>query len=224
MSPIRIALNTPNDSLQSIFSEIGTILLGEQADTTIVIPRIEDSDQKISYRIAFGNPLRNVEPTPIELPFPKGREYRIIQGNNTNYTHSTDYSRYAIDFSLSVGDTIASSTDGFVVGVIDDYSLGGKDSKWRPYSNYITIYEPISGIYFQYVHLYHKGSFVVVGDTVTSGQPIGIVGMTGQTTVPHLHFNVLIPAESSDGIKSIPVEFVEGYIGTELKKGDIVRK
>jgi len=224
MSPIRIALNTPNDPLQSIFNEIGTILLKENADTTIVIPRIDDSDQEISYRIAFGNPFRDVEPTPIELPFPDGREYLIIQGNNTNYTHNNDYSRYAIDFSLSVGDTIASSSDGFVVGVIDDYSRGGKESKWRPYSNYITIYDPKSGLYFQYVHLNHKGSFVVVGDSVSSGQPIGIVGMTGQTNVPHLHFNVLIPSISNEGIKSIPVEFVEGYIGTELKKGDIVRK
>lgn len=224
LSPIQIELRSSNDSLQSIFEKNGAITLDAKVDSTLLFPSFGQSEVGIGYQIHLGDPSGQIKPSMVDLPFPEGREYRIIQGYDTQFTHNTDYSRYAIDFGMGVGDTVTSSTGGFVVGVVDAYSRSGSGSEWRPFSNYITVYDPNSGIFFQYVHLKYKGSFVAVGDTVVAGQPIGLVGMTGQTTVPHLHFNVLVPQHAGGGLKSIPIDFLQGYKGEDLKSGDIVRR
>jgi len=224
MSPVRIHLESSHDNIQEVFQGLNPIILDQNADTTLYFSISEHFEDDIRYQIFLGSHKKEIQQSKIELPFPKGKTYNIIQGNNTNHTHNTDYSRYAIDFNLSVNDTISSVSDGFVVGVIEDYKYGGKGPEWRSYGNFITVYDSESGVFYQYVHLTHKGSFVAVGDKISAGQPIGLSGETGQTDTPHLHFNSLVPVEGKDKMISIPVEFVEGYKGIELKKNDIVKK
>ncbi|MGJ8734917.1 MAG: M23 family metallopeptidase, partial [Cellulophaga sp.] len=189
-----------------------------------VFSQVNKIKNDIRFSSRLGSLSKKIEQIELELPFPINMEYKVIQGNNTNHTHSSDWSRYAVDFDLKKNDTICSATNGFVVGVVDKYELGGEGDKWKPYGNYITIYEPISGLFTQYVHLVKNGSFVKVGDEVISGQVIGLSGETGQTDIEHLHFNCLIPANSNDGLKSIPFKFKEGYISEKLNKNDIVKK
>lgn len=153
--------------------------------------------------------------THYTYPFPKGWWYKIIQGYNGSYSHNSDYSRYAIDFALAVGDTVCAARDGIVVGVIEGYNVGGKDRKYRDYANFITLYHK-DGTFTQYVHLKKNGAFVTIGDTVKASQPIGLAGMTGFTSIPHLHFNTLKPTR--DGVKSFPVRFFQKK-GEDLKKG-----
>ena len=160
----------------------------------------------------------------MSLPFLKGKSYKIVQGYNGVYSHNTDYSRYAIDFGLKDNDTICAADDGYVVGVIKDYKIGGTDKRLEQFANYITLYHPQSGLYTQYVHLKYNGSLVKVGDIVLQGQAIGLAGMTGYTSIAHLHFNVLVPYPPKDGFKSIPIEFFEHYAGNNLRVNDIVRK
>ena len=121
-----------------------------------------------------------------------------------------------------VGDTICAVYDGVVVGSIDKYEYGGSHKRWRKYANYITLYHPELGIYTQYVHLVKNGGLVNLGDTVVMNQPIALSGLTGWTDVEHLHFNVLVPDE--EGMHSYPVDFIEGYKGKELKRGNVIRK
>ncbi|NVJ86675.1 MAG: M23 family metallopeptidase [Algoriphagus sp.] len=224
MCPIRIWLSSDHPTIKPMVDPLSPILLEEKKDTTLVFSDLKGFKDDISYHIVMGDPEKEIVQLPIELPFPKNKTYKIIQGNNSNYTHNSDFSQYAIDFNLKVKDTVTSVSDGYVVGVIDQYRHGGKEEKWRPFGNFITIYNPDSGLFFQYVHLTHQGSFVQVGDQIKIGQPIGLAGMTGQTDVAHLHFNSLIPIKGRDGIKSHPVEFKEGYNGQALKKGDRVKK
>lgn len=170
----------------------------------------------------MGNPNEPVHKKAINLPFRKGNKYKIIQGYNGSFSHTSEYSKYALDFNLNEGDTICAVSNGYVVGVIEGYSRGGKSKRWRDYGNYITMFHPKMNLYTQYVHLMHNGSFVEVGDYVKSEQAIGLSGKTGQTDVEHLHFNVLKPNNS--GMESTRIEFQEGYKGVNLKKGDWVEK
>ena len=52
-----------------------------------------------------------------DLPFLKGKRYRILQGQNTNFTHKGDFSRYAIDFKMNIGQTICAIREGVVIKV-----------------------------------------------------------------------------------------------------------
>lgn len=153
--------------------------------------------------------------THYTYPFPKGWWYKIIQGYNGSYSHNSDYSRYAIDFALAVGDTVCAARDGIVVGLIKDYKVGGKDRKYRDYANFITLYHN-DGTFSQYVHLKHNGVLVALGDTVKSSQPIGLSGMTGFTSTPHLHFNTIKPTAGKT--VGFPVKFME-IDGEKIIKG-----
>jgi murein DD-endopeptidase MepM/ murein hydrolase activator NlpD len=57
------------------------------------------------------------------------------------------------------------------------------------YGNYITI-DHGNGWYTRYAHMVEKTP-LKEGDVVTAGQQIGKVGSTGNSTGPHLHFEVL---------------------------------
>lgn len=223
-SPLRFWIKSSDNDLNAEFKKINPITIKAENDTILTFKNIKKSTGKISFANRLGDTSKETKNIQLALPFPNGKKYKVIQGNSTTYTHNTDYSMYAVDFDLKINDTICSATSGFVVGVVDKYKYGGKDEKWRDYGNYITIYEPNSGIFTQYVHLIKKGSFVKVGDKIELGQVIGLSGMTGQTDIEHLHFNCLVPIDSEDGLKSIPYEFIGGYKSTELKKGDLIKK
>jgi murein DD-endopeptidase MepM/ murein hydrolase activator NlpD len=148
-------------------------------------------------------------------PFPRGKSYKIIQGYNGSFSHNKVDSRYAVDFSLAVGDTVCAAQDGLVMSVLQENTIGGRTLKYRPYANYITLYHA-DGLITQYVHLAPNSALVEAGDEVKKGQPIGLSGETGFTDGPHLHFNVYRP--DLEGTKSAPIIF-EKAAGKELKKG-----
>ena len=221
--PLRIWIKTPTKELQRQFDAITPIVLTALSDSTFYFKITEKSQVSMDFNSLLGDTTRVIKEQKIRLPFPKGKSYKVIQGYDMLPTHNTPFSKYAIDFSLKIKDTICAATDGYVVGVIKDYKYGGWDSEWRDHSNYITIYDPTTGIFTQYAHLVHQGSFVKLGDKVTKGMPIGLSGMTGQTNIEHLHFNCLKPVNTKGGLQSIPIEFEEGYIGKNLKKGELVK-
>ncbi|NOQ75261.1 MAG: peptidoglycan DD-metalloendopeptidase family protein [Crocinitomix sp.] len=66
-------------------------------------------------------------------------------------------------------------TDG-----IKEYGLG----------NYIGIYHPSSNTYSYYGHLKTNSVIVKVGEVVSAGQTIAEVGSSGNSTDPHLHFEL----------------------------------
>ena len=167
--PIRVVLESDQPHLHDDFQNLGIIELMAKKDTVIKIyqPEKIDVNTKFNYKWFLGSLTKKVEKLEIGFPFLEKYSYTIIQANNTNYTHNTDYSRYAVDFDLKTNDTICAATNGVVVGVVEKYKHGGIGEKWNDFGNYITIYEPKSGIFTQYVHLVENGSFVQVGDKVS---------------------------------------------------------
>ncbi len=66
------------------------------------------------------------------------------------------------------------------------------------------------GVYAMYAHLQPGSIRVKAGDHVTPGQVIGLVGNTGNSSEPHLHFQ-LMSAKSPLGGEGLPYTFATFY-------------
>ncbi|MGX2993535.1 M23 family metallopeptidase [Streptomyces sp. JNUCC 64] len=91
-----------------------------------------------------------------------------------------------VDFSVPAGTPLKAVGPGTVV------SAGWAGA----YGNQVII-QHADGRYSQYAHLSQLG--VAAGQSVTGGQQIGLAGSTGNSTGPHLHFEIRTsPAYGSD--------------------------
>ena len=153
------------------------------------------------------------------LPFLKGKRYKILQGQNTNFTHKGSFSKYAIDFKMNVGQEVCAIRDGLVIKIKEDSNIGGRDKKYRDKANLIIIAHS-DGTFAQYVHLKKDGVLVNKSQIVKKGQVIGYSGNTGMSTEPHLHFAVYKPTKN--GFVSIP--YILNSIPTKrYRKGKFAR-
>ncbi|SCX84314.1 LysM domain-containing protein [Streptomyces sp. 136MFCol5.1] len=110
--------------------------------------------------------------------------------HTTNYRASganwSSGSHTGIDFPVSTGTSVKAITSGTVVTA----GWGGA------YGNEVVV-KHADGHYSQYGHL--SALSVSVGQTLSTGQQIGLSGATGNVTGPHLHFEVRTgPAYGSD--------------------------
>jgi murein DD-endopeptidase MepM/ murein hydrolase activator NlpD len=99
--------------------------------------------------------------------------------------------RNAIDFIVPENTPVLAAANGIVASVKDDSTIGGPNPIYWKYTNFITIMHS-NEEYSRYDHLAPRSSKVKVGQTVSEGQEIAKVGMTGYTFLPHLHFHVFI--------------------------------
>jgi murein DD-endopeptidase MepM/ murein hydrolase activator NlpD len=217
--PLRFFLRSEDADVNEIVNAISPILLEPKSDTSINIKDKGDLAGKINLAVKWGNPELPIHSTQIKsLPYPKGKSYKLLQGNNSNPTHNHAGSRYAFDFTLKIGDTITSTQDGYVIGVIDGYKGWGMSDKWKSFGNQIIIYDTVSHLFTMYGHFKQHGGLVEVGEYVKIGQPIALSGKTGQTTEEHLHFNVLQADSGTKGLKSYPLDSIGNYKVQELKR------
>jgi murein DD-endopeptidase MepM/ murein hydrolase activator NlpD len=135
------------------------------------------------------------------LPYPKGENHFLIQGYNSWFSHK---GRLGLDFKMKKGSDVAAARDGVVVGLQEDFTKGGVHKKYYRRSNYITVRHRDGSQAF-YGHLLYKGVLVNIGDTVRTGQVIGLSGSTGYSALPHLHFMVWSP--SAQGRRQQPTRF-----------------
>ena len=84
-----------------------------------------------------------------------------------------------VDIAAPKGTTVFTAAEGRIVRT--GYDAGG-------YGNFIEVRHP-NGLSTVYGHLSRVD--VASGDAVTPGQRIGLVGSTGYSTGPHLHFEVI---------------------------------
>ncbi len=101
-----------------------------------------------------------------------------------------------VDIGASYGTNIYAADGGIVVTSEESYSYG----------NYVMIAHG-NGRYTLYAHMSRR--LVSVDDTVKQGDVIGLVGMTGYATGPHLHFEVYENEARVD-----PLQFFSNYVIT----------
>jgi murein DD-endopeptidase MepM/ murein hydrolase activator NlpD len=144
------------------------------------------------------------ETSPYKLPWHAGVS-RILSQGNRSFTSHQGLHLYAWDFVMPNGSEILAAREGVVLETEQSYSTLGLTG------NYVLL-RHADGEISGYFHIQHNGALVKVGDPVKQGQAIALSGMTGQTTLPHLHF-VVFNAEKT---ASIPISFQEVDTGVPL--------
>lgn len=96
-------------------------------------------------------------------------------------------------YGNSTGVPVVASASGTVVSVSRSY---------RGYGHMVLI-DHGGGLRTRYAHMQSGSITVYVGQKVSMGQQIGRIGSTGNSTGPHLHFEVLL-----NGVKKNPLNYV----------------
>jgi murein DD-endopeptidase MepM/ murein hydrolase activator NlpD len=127
---------------------------------------------------------------------PEGRP--VVQGFISSYfgerndpiTGREEFHK-GVDFAGNEGDSVVAVAAGVV-------TWSGERSGW---GNLVEI-DHGKGYVTRYAH--NERTLVAVGQTVTRGQPIALMGSTGHSTGPHVHFEVL-----HNGRQVNPIAFIE---------------
>ncbi len=126
----------------------------------------------------------------LQKPYLNGRISSPFGPRSLGYHYGVDIIALA---GSCYGDDIYAAADGVITKARPEGGNG--------YGKYVEITHD-NGIVTLYAHMSQVN--VAVGDTVKAGDIIGLVGSTGYTTGPHLHFEVSINGEKVD-----PELFVE---------------
>ena len=128
--------------------------------------------------------------------WPSSDSYYVTSLFGTRYHPILHYWRthYGIDIGASYNTNIYASDGGVVVTSESSYSYG----------NYVMIAHG-NGRYTLYAHMNKR--LVSVDDVVKQGDVIGLVGSTGYSTGPHIHFEIIENGERVD-----PLQYFSNYV------------
>ncbi|GMO27527.1 MAG: M23 family metallopeptidase [Termitinemataceae bacterium] len=122
-------------------------------------------------------------------------------GENADPFTGQIYVHKGIDLSTyRQGDPIVATADGQVVTM--DYDAGG-------FGNYVIIRHK-HGFYTRYGHM--QSFKVRMGQRVQQGEVIGLIGNTGRSTGPHVHYEVHIGSDVVDPYKFLNIRSSAGRV------------
>ncbi len=133
-------------------------------------------------------------PFPHQVPISSPYGDRIAPCGGCSTFHN------GVDFTPGEGAAIFAIADGAVTGREDGTS---------EYGNFVIITHKIAGntITSTYAHMLAGSSAITLGQTVHVGDFLGLVGMTGEATGPHLHFEIAV-----NGARTDPIPWLEANV------------
>ncbi|MFF2082496.1 peptidoglycan DD-metalloendopeptidase family protein [Nocardia sp. NPDC058176] len=185
--------------------ETGDILDGSSAPT---LPELGGGDERAAATSApapSSNPAVTGTPSLAAGVGPLRRTLPLETGTFTisDVFGSRGGDHKGIDMAADDGTTIYSVSDGRVVAAGPASGFGNwivvdaVDTNGRAYSAV-------------YGHMWDSGVKVRTGDTVTAGQPIGMVGSAGESSGPHLHFEIVPGGRFTGGRQIDPMPWLDG--------------
>ena len=211
---------------------IGVILFTIFSCSSDDLPNAADSDY-----------LNYETKTELELPF--NEEWWVFWGGRTvkqNYHAAYDVQRFALDIVKKVngsthsgngsrneeyycfGKQLNAPGNGKVVTVMNSVAdnIPGEFNRDFPEGNHVII-DHENGEFSMLAH-FKEGSIVVsVGDVVTNGQELGKAGNSGNSSEPHLHYQLQTTANPLNGV-GLPAQFLNYYANdTFVENGEPVK-
>ncbi|WP_296383856.1 M23 family metallopeptidase [Winogradskyella sp.] len=168
--------------------------------------------------------------TELELPF--NEEWWVFWGGRTvsqNYHAAYKVQRFALDIVQRVNGSTHSGSgsqnenyycfgkqlnapgSGRIVNIVNNIedNIPGQFNRDFPEGNYVII-DHENGEFSMLAH-FKEGSIVVsIGDVVVKGQELGKAGNSGNSSEPHLHYQLQTTANPEDG-EGLPAQFLNYY-------------
>ena len=160
-------------NINELLNEFDMILDNNKEDLNLLYEKVED-------RVDYLNCFPDHFPTA-------GRISSNFGYRRNPFSYSWEF-HHGVDIANKLGTEIYSSGEGQIILVDYDYLFG----------KYILI-DHGYGIMTKYAHLYKTN--VEPGDYVKKGDLIAYMGYTGQSTGPHLHYEIIINNEAVDPLK-----------------------
>jgi hypothetical protein len=161
--------------------------------------------------------------------FPFQGEWLVFWGGGNeliNYHYAQASQRYAVDWVqtrhgysyegdpaknesyYAFGEEVLTPADGTVVAVVnnipDNTPVGARNTQ-QPLGNYVVI-DHREHEYSILAHFQHGSIKVSAGDRVAQGDLLGLCGNSGNSSEPHIHFQISDSADLTSS-KSVPVLF-----------------
>lgn len=145
------------------------------------------------------------------------RFIRPINDSTPNVTNPFSSTHKGVDYGYNVGEAVYASEAGTVIASVNNYT-----SNWtatgalttKDYGNYLKIRHD-SQYTTLYAHLRHGSLLFDVGEQVKKGQKIAEVGNTGNSTGPHLHWELRQNEIVIDPISLMDLQFTNYFISSQ---------
>ena len=167
-----------------------TATVSEKVVTSPVNEIIQIGTRSSYYGGSYGSATGFIWPTRGAYRVSSHYGYRSASISGWSYHGGIDI---VLGSGSSSGIPVVASASGTVVTAY---------SGWRGYGHTVVI-DHGNGIKTRYAHMYPGSITVRVGQRVYQGQQIGRIGSTGNSTGPHLHFEILV-----NGYKVNPYPYI----------------
>lgn len=167
------------------------ITLADKGKVQLSPANLARAEREIKEIIRYKHHWQATPVTDLDFIVPAAGPYSGHFGMRRFFNGEARAPHAGLDVAVDRGTTVVASGAGVVLAV-GDYFFNGK-----------TIFlDHGNGLITMYCHLDRMD--VQVGETVTKGEAIGLSGMTGRATGPHLHWSVVLNGTMVDPELFIP--------------------
>ena len=182
-----------NEILLGVDALKSEMLIEERAQikTKKLIKKVSSPEKEV--KAVSAKPRKDIFIWPVKCDFvissPYG--YRDPEISGFGFHGGTDIVKRG---GNSAGTLVVAASSGTVIYLAKSY---------RGYGHQVLI-DHGKGITTRYAHMLPGSISVFQGQRVSQGQQIGKIGSTGNSTGPHLHFEIMV-----DGVKKNPTDFIK---------------